>query len=90
MDLFNDPEFEKYRVKEIEEGVHFLSDIVQNRESMEYFRGSMAMLKRIINLPISMIPPENKSQQEQAKVLKSKAFDLFEAKMIRKFVQEDE
>ncbi len=86
-EIFNDPEFEKYRVMEIEEGTLFLK--VVSNSSSDYFRGAMDMLKRIINLPIKMVP-KGSSQEEQAEVLKAKAFDAFEAKMIRRFVQEDE
>lgn len=89
MDLFNDPEFEKYRVKEITEGVNLLREVVKG-QSPDYFRGAMDMLKRIINIPILLIPGTNESQRAQAEMLKAKAFDAFEVKMIRKFVQEDE
>ncbi len=89
MDLLNDPEFEKYRVKEIEEGVLMLRSVI-NGNSSDYFKGAMDMLRRIINVPTVMIPRNNESQRLQADTLKAKAFDVFEAKMIRKFAQEEE
>ncbi len=89
MDLFNDPEFEKYRIKEIEEGILMLHSIT-NGQSPDYFHGAMAMLRRIIALPVKLIPKENESQRVQAETLKARAFDAFEVKMMRKFVQEEE
>jgi hypothetical protein len=89
VDLLNDPEFEKYRVKEIEEGVLMLRSVI-NGNSSDYFKGAMDMLRRIINVPTVMIPRNNESQRLQADTLKAKAFDVFEAKMIRKFAQEEE
>jgi hypothetical protein len=56
----------------------------------DYFFGAMEMLKRIINLPVKLIPAGNESQKKQVEILKAKAFDAFETKMIRKFVMEDE
>ncbi len=91
-EIFNDPEFEKYRVLEIEEGVLILRELALSlpNPSPDYFRGAIYMLKRIINLPMKMVPVENQSQKKQAEILKAKAFDTFEAKMMRKFVLEDE
>lgn len=88
-EIFNDPEFEKYRVKEIEEGVLFLREMI-NKSSPEYFAGSMDMLRRIMSLPLKMVPLENQSQKKQAEILRARAFDTFESKMMRKFVLEDE
>ena len=88
MDLFNDPEFEKYRALEIEEGISFLRS-VDSDASSDYFKGAMAMLKRIVKLPIKMIPPENISQKEQAKTLINRAYAVFETKMIKHYVVED-
>jgi hypothetical protein len=56
----------------------------------DYFLGAMGMLKSIINLPMKLIPNGNDSQKKQVEVLKAKAFDLFETKMIRRFVEEEE
>lgn len=86
-EIFNDPEFEKYRVLEIEEGVNILKDAV-NGASADYFKGAMDMLKRVMSIPVKMAPEG--SQKEQAKSLKAKAFSTFEAKMIRKFAGGDE
>ncbi len=92
-EIFNDPEFESYRVKEIEEGVQFLKDALYNTKfvnySPEYFKGAMEMLKHIINLPMRMIPEGNESQKKQAESLRAKAFAIFEAKMMRGFLEEE-
>lgn len=87
VELFNDPEFEKYRVKEIEEGVILLKEVYNGKESMDYFRGAMDMLKRVLNVPPRLIPPGS-SQKDQADILKAKAFDAFEVKMMRKFTED--
>lgn len=89
-EIFNDLEFEGYRVKEIEEGVLFLREVLNGSSNPEYFKGAVEMLRRIINLPLKMVPFENKSQREQAEFLKAKAFDVFEAKTIRKFVENND
>lgn len=88
-EIFNDPEFEKYRVLEIEEGVLMLREMIKE-ESPEYFRGAMEMLQRIMTIPMKMVSPSSEPQKIQAKILKYKAFDTFEVKMMRKFVLEDE
>ena len=90
-EIFNDPEFESYRVKEIEEGVLVLKELSNSlpNPSSDYFKGAMYMLKRIINLPVKMVPVENKSQKEQAEDLKAKAFAVFEVKMMRGFLEEE-
>lgn len=90
MDLFKDPEFEKYRIREIEAGVGFLKMMFQGDYTPDTFRGAMAMLKVIINLPLDMIPESNESQRDQARLLRAKAFDAFEVKMMRRFIQEEE
>lgn len=87
MDLLNDLEFQAYRVKEIEEGVLFLRKV--SDYGSDYFKGAMDMLKAVINLPTKLIPPTNESQKVQAEILKARAFDAFEAKMMRRFVQEE-
>jgi len=89
VDLFNDPEFEKYREMEIEEGIQALRQFMMDGSS-EYLRGSMDMLKRIIKVPMKIIPTNNESQKQQAEILAAKAFDAFEAKIMRKFILEDE
>ena len=86
-EIFNDPEFEQYRVLEIEEGVRALGELLQD-ENPERFTGAMDMLKRIINLPIKMVPANNESQKEQAKMLKARAFSVFEVRMMRRFLEE--
>jgi len=93
-EIFNDPEFEKYRILEIEEGVlmlrEFLSFAPKSAVNSDYVQGAMEMLRRIMNLPLKMVPENNESQKEQAKALKVKAFATFETKMLRRFVGGDE
>ena len=87
-EIFNDPEFEKYLMLQIEEGVNLLRDVVNSDKSPEYFRGAMTMLRKTMSVPTKMVPAGS-SQKDQADMLRAKAFAAFEAKMIRKFVQEE-
>jgi len=88
MSLLFDESFESYRQLEIKEGVKALKDVENRDKSMEWLNGAMWMLKRIINLPEKLAGQESEDQQKQAEVLKIKALDLFEAKMVRSYLDE--
>ncbi len=79
-------EFESYRQLEIREGVRILKGIENDKDSPDFFRGAMAMLKAIINLPGKLAGAESEDQQKQAEILKIKALDYFEAKMLRSYL----
>ena len=88
MSVLFDESFEPYRALEIKEGVIFLKKLHIGKENPDYFRGAIDMLKAIINLPAKLAGQESEDQQKQAEVLKIKALDLFEAKMVRSYLDE--
>jgi hypothetical protein len=88
MSLLFDESLEIYRQLEIKEGVKALKQIENGKEGPDYFRGAMAMLRSIINLPAKLAGAESEDQRKQAEVLKLKALDLFEAKMVRSYLEE--
>jgi hypothetical protein len=94
--LFNE-DFEPYRQLEIKEGILFLKKLENGKEGPDYYRGAMEMLRAIINLPGKMAgaqPGDNEtggdadSRIKQAEVMKIKALDYFEARMVRSYLDE--
>ena len=96
MSLLFEEGWESYRQLEIKEGVSFLKKLEAGNESPDYFRGAMGMLRAIINLPVKMAgaaqdddkADDADSRTKQAEVLKIKAMDYFEARMVRSYLDE--
>jgi len=87
LEIFDDHQFQEYRVKEIEEGIQFLRDMPN--KPPEYFYGAMDMLRKILSVPLKMVPENNNARMEQAKTLKAKALAAFESKMLRRFLEDE-
>ncbi len=83
-----DESFEQYRQLEIKAGVQALKDLSNRDKSADWFHGALWMLKRIIDLPAKLAGEESEDQQKQAEILKIKALDLFEVKMVRSYLDE--
>ena len=86
MDLFNDEQFEKYRIVELEAGIDVIKSSIIDMNG-DYLKGAMDMLRSIINVPPKMVADKNSSSMKQAEMLKSKAFVMLEAKLLRVFVE---
>jgi hypothetical protein len=89
VDLFNEPEFEKYRVLEMEAGADFIKSFMNGKHSGDYIDGAMDMLRRIVSVPTKMITEDNESQQDQAEMLKEKAIAVVQGNLLKRFMEGD-
>ncbi len=84
---FTSEELIEYRTLELIAAIPFVKDLLKNESNPDYVRGAMAMLKKILAMPVSLA--KSPEQKEVAQQLTVKAMELFEKKLLRT-VMEDE
>lgn len=84
-DLLFSKKFGEYRKLELEAATNFAVDLFKDGMNPEYVKGAMAMLKKVLHLPISFA--KTKEAKEMASNLVTKDLKEFEAKFIRLFVK---
>ena len=77
-------ELQDYRLKEIEEGASFITDIWKSSSNPDYFRGAMEMFERIINLPTALC---DKEQREFVEELIAQDYKRVEMTLLRKAIR---
>lgn len=82
-------EFVDYRKKEAEEAAALIRKLLKDSPQIsgDYFKGAMFMLSAIINLPVKLAKDEK--EMERAKQVKEQMLNQLEAKLMRKFLEED-
>ena len=84
---FTSDELMEYRTLELLEGVQVVKQLLQNETNPDYVRGAMAMLKKIIRMPVSLA--KSPEQKEIAQALTAKAMELFEKKLLRSVIEDE-
>jgi len=86
MDSLYLKELREYRVLEMEKATKFLRQTISGHESYDYFKGAVAMLKDIINIPAEMA--KTAEEREIAAKLTNEMYSLFEAKLARRLIED--
>jgi hypothetical protein len=85
--IFNEDLIE-YRALEMMEGAKILRLLEKEKVSVEYYRGAMAMLKKIIELPRTLADKKDESQLESADNLIKRGLLEFEKQLMRKSLED--
>ena len=80
-------EFSEYRKKEAEKGADVIKKIIRDNVTHDSFMGAMEMLKSIINLPYDLA--KNSVEKERVKMIKDEMMAALEAKMLRRFLEDE-
>lgn len=83
---FTSEELIEYRVLELIAAISFVKDLLKNESNPDYVRGAMAMLKKIISMPVTL--SKSPEQKEIAQALTAKAMELFEKKLLRAVIED--
>ncbi len=86
-DLLMNEDFHDYLRMVVVEAKVLSRQLVDANVSPEYFRGAMDMMKQVLRVPVKMAGHEG--EKELAGVLVKRAFDDFEAKLLRSYLVED-
>ena len=81
-------EFTAYRTAEVEKGTTILRQVMNGKESADYLRGAMHMLKAIVNLPGDLA--QTKEAKDRAQILRDRMLAEVEGKLMRKSLIEEE
>lgn len=81
--LFNE-DLSKYRAYEMVEGVEVLRLLENETISLDYYKGAMFMLKKIISLPKKLADRKDKDQILLANDLMKASLKAFESLMLHK------
>jgi len=84
---FTSDDLTEYRTLELIAAIPFVKDLLKNESNPDYVRGAMAMLKKIMSMPVSLA--KSPEQKEIAQVLTAKAMELFEKKLLRAVVEDE-
>ena len=79
-------EFAEYRKAEVEKAVSILNELMAERVTYDFFQGAMKMLKAIVSLPKDYA--KTKPQEERADMLARQMLVDFQAKMIRRSLED--
>ena len=86
--IFNE-DLTEYRTLEMMEGAKILKLLEQDKVSVDYYRGAMAMLKKIIELPRTLADKKDEGQIEIANNLIKRGFAEFEKQLMRKALDDN-
>lgn len=79
----------EYRVLEMLEGAKVLQELEKGNCNLDYYKGAMAMLKKIIEIPKTQVDRKDKDQIELANDLMKRAWAAFDKAMIHKSLEEN-
>jgi dissimilatory sulfite reductase (desulfoviridin) alpha/beta subunit len=86
--IFNE-DLTEYRALEMMEGAKILRLLEQEKVPVEYYRGAMAMLKKIIELPRTLADKKDEGQIEIANDLIKRGLAEFEKQLMRKSLDDN-
>lgn len=84
---FTSEELIEYRTLELITAIPFIKELLKSDSNPDYVRGAMAMLKKIMQMPV--ILSKSEEQREIAKILTMKAMELFEKKLLRSVIEDE-
>ncbi len=87
-DLLMNEDFHDYLRMVVVEAKVLSRQLVDANVTPEYFRGAMDMMKQVLRVPVKMAAG-HEGDKELAGVLVKRAFDEFEAKLLRSYLVED-
>jgi len=83
--LINDPSVAKYRRYEIEEGAKIVEELLKDSLNVDFVRGALFMLKKVLHLPIRW--GKSKETKEAAHNMVARDLKEFHAKYMRLFLE---
>lgn len=87
-DLLLSEDFHEFIKLMVAEGHGMTKMVIDGNVDPIYFKGAMEMFRRMVKIPGKMA--ENETQKEMAGALIARAFNEFEAKLLRSYFNEDE
>lgn len=85
-EVFTD-NFPEYRKREIAEGARIVSLMIKNGENIDYVRGALDMLRRIINIPAQAAKLDEEKEYIRNRI--DLDFAQFEIDYLRKAVRDE-
>lgn len=83
--LINDPSVAKYRQYEIEEGAKVIGELLKDSPNVDFARGALFMLKKLLYLPGRW--GKNEETKEAARNMIKRDLKEFTAKYMRLFLE---
>ena len=83
--LINNPDVSKYRQYEIEEGAKIVEELLKDSLNVDFVRGNLHMLKKVLTLPRKFA--KGKEAKEQADNMVKKDLKEFTSKFMRIFLE---
>ena len=84
---FLSDEIVEYRALELMQGIQSVKELLGNDANPDYVRGAMAMLKKIIRMPVTLA--KTPEQKEIAQQLTAKSMEIFEKKVVRAIIEDE-
>lgn len=83
--LINDPSVAKYRQYEIEEGAKIAEELLKDALNVDFVRGNLHMLKKLLHLPRKW--GKSKESKEAAQNMVARDLKEFHSKYMRLFLE---
>lgn len=85
--LINDPSVAKYRQLEIEEGAKIAQELLKDATNIDWVRGNLHMLKKLLQLPHLWSKGKSKELQEAASNMGKRDLKEWTSRYMRLFLE---